>query len=310
MNCLLCNGNTLSLGTHPCLKDWCTGVFFCKDCGSIFRHPMPSIDKLSEYYEHVPFCISDRILELRLRRSRFQANALKQTLLQLDFPLDGYIIDIGAGIGGLVFSLREIGFMNTIGMEPRQIARDYASKTLNLTLNQGWLLDANKFIDKNRQHLLILSHVMEHLADPSAALKYLKKHFSGSLLWIEVPDGENDARMQDNHVVWQLWLEQHLISYTAQGLATLLEENGMQIIKIERGAVHKMLPKIRDKEFDLSYLCFEASNKIDFSPRILTKLLFQLTLYLPAFAYRHLLLRFPSIQMPDSPFYLRITARI
>jgi len=44
------------------------------------------------------------------------------------------------------------------------------------------------------------------------------KHFPGTLLWIEVPDGGYDSRELDGNIAWRLWLEQHLWSFTQKGL--------------------------------------------------------------------------------------------
>ena len=55
ISCKLCKGETIFLGDHKVLSNKKTGVYFCKNCQSLFRFPMPAEEDLYVYYENIPF---------------------------------------------------------------------------------------------------------------------------------------------------------------------------------------------------------------------------------------------------------------
>ena len=132
--CPLCWGEVESLGRYPMLKRYSALVCYCSNCQALFRHPMPTSERLSAYYATVPFVTSDAILRRRLRKLRRQARAVARLAEQIGLDRNGLVVDAGAGVGGLMFALRNKGYSNVIGVEGREAAVDYARHRLGVEL--------------------------------------------------------------------------------------------------------------------------------------------------------------------------------
>lgn len=308
-SCPLCQGGIQWLGNFPCLKSWDTGLYYCNECGSLFRSPMPSHEQLQAYYDSVPFRISKSIVRRRLKKTNRQALSLTQLLPRIGFRNEDKILDIGAGIGGLVKSLREKGLTQVIGLEGRAIAVDFCQKEFGIELDNGWMFKAHEFHPDAK--IILLSHVLEHLDDPGMVIDYLKTHYPGSILWIEVPHGSYAASALNSDVIWTLWLEQHLWSFTPKGLRDLLESHGLRIIEIEEGWNYPGYNLIRKLEFSLAHTLIESSRRLSINPVRSIVLASKLALInMPLQIYKWALNRFPLTSMPDDPFYLRIVAEL
>ena len=85
---------------------------------------------------------------------------------------------------------------------------------------------------KNNFGILILSHVLEHLDNPSNFLKKIKNRFTK--IYIEIPDNDSD---QTNHTRNQLKIDtlyndaDHISEFTRNTFENLLQNNKLQIIK-------------------------------------------------------------------------------
>ena len=124
-----------------------------------------------------------------------------------------------------------------MGIEPRKEAVLKAKKNFNVQLFPIEWNSIHKHLTEKPQ-LIILSHVLEHLLDPISLLKYLKQYFPGAYLWIEVPDGEYETYKTSEYILHTLWVQQHLWSFTLQGLKFLFQREDIQIFnykKIDRG---------------------------------------------------------------------------
>src|SRR4030043_1452304 len=216
IKCKLCGNETELIGLFRCLENQETDLYRCLDCKSMFRYPMPTKKQLRTYYNQRSSIDSELVLRRRLKKSKEQAIWLYKNLKRLKINKDAIIIDIGAGIGGLVYELKELGYRNTKGIEPRKVAIDFGKKRLNIDLIQTEMEDLHQYY-KKKKLVLLLSHVSENIPDVDQALDYLKKYFPGSLLFIEVPDGGYESFKRNSFIAQRLWLSQHLWSFTEQG---------------------------------------------------------------------------------------------
>lgn len=106
-------------------------------------------------------------------------------------PADARIADIGCANGGVLEALRERGFKNLTGIDPapgcvsRLRARGFSAW-------QGTL--ARLHAEAGPFDVVLLSHVLEHVLDPRAALRALHDRLSpGAQLCIETPDAARYA---------------------------------------------------------------------------------------------------------------------
>ena len=313
ISCQLCNGDTISLGNHKVLANKNTGLYFCENCESLFRFPMPSTIDLYEYYENVPFVkpigLQRYRLSKRLRKTKRQAKALKDILIRQGYSSDAKILDLGAGIGGLIKELQDLGFKNVFGIEGRKQAREFSMNEFNIKLEPGWIFDAHKIFPK--ADIILLSHVLEHLDKPWEVIEYLKKHYPNALLWIEVPNGELSSKIYSGDVLWNIWLSQHLWAYSKKGLISLFKKYDISLLEISSGRHYPMYESIRRFEFSFARSLFVYGKNVNLNLKqiflIISKILF---IYLPIKTYKYLINSLPLISLPDEPYYLRVIGKI
>tara|TARA_Y100001968_G_scaffold107598_1_gene97305 strand:- start:757 stop:1761 length:1005 start_codon:yes stop_codon:yes gene_type:complete len=313
LRCQLCKGDTQFLGNKKVLLNKNTGLYFCNKCESLFRFPMPSEKDLYQFYESIPFIkptgLSRYRLSRRLRKTKKQAMALKNLLINQGYNYDTSILDLGAGIGGLIKELNCCGFKNVYGIEGRQQARDCSMNEFGIKLEPGWIFDAHKIFPQ--AEVICISHVLEHLDKPWEVLDYLKKYYPGALLWIEVPNGELSSKKYSDVVLWNFWLTQHLWAYSRKGLKSLFNQYDISLIEIATGRHYPMYEWIREFEFLFARSLFKHGKNVALSIKGMLAIILRIIfIYLPIKLYKYLVQRIPFISLPDEPFYLRVSGKI
>lgn len=258
MDCPLCKGKAKKTGDFACLDGWLTGLYYCFGCGSMTRFPMPSDERIAAFYNGLGLKISRGAVLRRIKKCDKQSMDLEKHLTLLGINKNDPIMDLGAGIGGLIHCLRKRGYNNIRGIEPRETAVAWAKKHLSVDLIPGWIDSAHRHCNSPPK-VLLLSHVLEHLSDPIGFLTYLKKNFKGSYLWIEVPDGRSESLERNGEIAWRLW-GQHLWSYTPKGLAELLKVQNFEIAVIEGVTNYLLTEKLSQIELRLSLENVAISN--------------------------------------------------
>jgi 2-polyprenyl-3-methyl-5-hydroxy-6-metoxy-1,4-benzoquinol methylase len=104
------------------------------------------------------------------------------------------ILDLGCGRGGILRSLRKMGYENLSGIDGDAAAVDYC-RTSGLAVDLGdivsWCSTTSERFD-----LVILNHVLEHLDKPSVIpfLKTLAEILSqGGTLYVAVPNAQSNT---------------------------------------------------------------------------------------------------------------------
>ena len=105
--------------------------------------------------------------------------------------LTGRIADVGAGNGGLLVSLRKLGYRDLTGFDPSPVCVDHMQKAgLDARV---WVFPMTSTGEPMgfdaRYDLIILSHVLEHVYDARALVAALRNLLAtDGKLYIEVPD--------------------------------------------------------------------------------------------------------------------------
>lgn len=157
----------------------------CRDCGLIFPDPMPFPDKIEDHYGIPPedYWNSDEALAWN---GDYFAREINTAKALLSFQSGMRALDIGAGLGKCMRSLANAGF-DTWGVEPsssfhRHAVRNVPADRLQLSTLEDAELDGHRF------EFITFGAVLEHMFDPSAALR---KAFSlaapGAIIHLEVP---------------------------------------------------------------------------------------------------------------------------
>jgi SAM-dependent methyltransferase len=219
--CVICRStNTTELLTAA---DHLTGdqftVFLCKECDGAFTVPVP--ENLDRYYpasyrNYQPW--SRRIFEMmyRLQTRRWSR--------QLGKP--GLALEIGCGHGWMLNALRGDGWQ-VCGVERNQASARFATQKLGLPVIVGDLeaLGAAPTFD-----LIIMHHVLEHLANPQQILQQCAERLKeGGTLIICVPN-RGSWQFRVSSAKWfHLDVPRHLTHFTPACLGRICEHVGLQV---------------------------------------------------------------------------------
>jgi len=213
-------------------------VVRCRNCQLVYVNPRPRQDAILRYYSGYrpagaggpcPSAKDRRRFRLWLRT--ITGNRLKVALANMNVPrwfclerdTPGAVIDIGCGEGGVLRELSKQGW-ETYGIElDEQAAKRAAEVTPNVFCGQ--LERAS--LPSNRFDLAIFHHSLEHLPQPLASLREVRRVLKeGGEVLIEVPNLQSpQARVFGQR--WVGWdLPRHLYHFSALTLKQMLEEAG------------------------------------------------------------------------------------
>jgi len=150
-------------------------------------------------------------------------------------PDDAVILDIGCGYGEISAMLGKV-CKSVMGIDLNSLKLQhaidhYSSNNVNFICD-----DALEYLKKNRQHydVLICSHVLEHLDDPSEMLRSFKDYFS--YIYIEVPDFDNsyvNLVRQRLNIPLNYSDEDHIHEYDRDEMAMLITSLNLKIEHVE-----------------------------------------------------------------------------
>jgi hypothetical protein len=166
--------------------------------------------------------------------------------------ITGRVVEFGGGPGELADQARRAAGHERAGVV--DFVDRVASDTLDflrLDFNTEAPQIPAMFADTaSRRNLFLLSHVVEHLYDPTALLRELST-FTDSVVYIEVPDFGAVHGLPA--LTFSLNCLEHLHYFTGRSLRALLEKSGFEIIAFATQAAPRM-PAIRA-------LCVPAKRK-------------------------------------------------
>jgi 2-polyprenyl-3-methyl-5-hydroxy-6-metoxy-1,4-benzoquinol methylase len=202
--------------------------------GFIFAGWLPPEDFLRRVYEDVIDHAKTVTQTIAYRAALLEFAAAFLTTVERYHPAPAArrLLDYGCGYGSLLRMLagREV---QAIGYEPSP-ARQQLTSSGGIEIFR----DLDQVADAGPFDLFICTEVLEHVADPRAALRFMKKNAaSGALLAMTVPDCErsyveaclsvfaNGGRLSPVFNPWE-----HLNYFSAENLRRLLAEEGFTVI--------------------------------------------------------------------------------
>lgn len=191
--------------------------------------PRPSFEQLPSYYES-----DDYISHTDGKRSFFESLyqvvkritlSRKRKLLQKYHPTKGTVLDIGTGTGDFLEYLTRSDW-EVYGTEPNTKARNLAlQKELEVQSEIDYYGDT-KF------DIITMWHVLEHVYDLKAQLKWLKEHLKEhGTLFVAVPNFESwDAQYYKSF--WAAYdVPRHLYHFSEKAIMTLFKEVQLELVK-------------------------------------------------------------------------------
>ncbi len=162
----------------------------CCDCGHVFTNPQPTAEELKTFYGE-RYRESYKGVHTPKRKHIYRAGmrALERLSHLTAFcPSGSRVLDIGSGGGEFVYLLQKAGFKCS-GVEPNHGYGEFSKTTYGIEVGIDSLEDLT--LDQGQWDGITLHHVLEHLADPIAALKRLAEALdqNGKVI-VEVPNVE------------------------------------------------------------------------------------------------------------------------
>lgn len=198
------------------------GLMRCPNCGLVWLNPRPvpeDVWKLYEqYYTHektkAPARLAglrkaarDSVLATGLRYDGLAGGVLKKGLgkvlsnigpiremvemsvMNLQAPLKGRLLDVGCGNGQFLATIRDLGW-EVVGVEPDPAAVKAAHEDFGLTVINATLQEA-EFTEKTFD-VVTMNHVIEHVLDPIGTMRECRRVLkTGGRLIIATPNMES-----------------------------------------------------------------------------------------------------------------------
>lgn len=203
------------LGTHEIFQRMSLGK--CTACGLVFAHPQPTAAELAAYYDH--YWDGEVAVSLPSTRRYYFAQALSRVrYLQRLVDLGNHpaVLDMGAGLGLFHDSMARLGIAHDyVAVETD---REQFAALLARLGDDAAFPDLAALPSARRFDLIVLAHVLEHMAQPHEFVATLVARLKlGGALLIEVPNG--DYRYKNN-------FESHLLFFDSGSLGSLLGRHG------------------------------------------------------------------------------------
>jgi SAM-dependent methyltransferase len=204
----------------------------CTSCEHGFMRRRPSVAWFDRYYAGT----WDRGGREGVKKRR-----VKSTPKVLDFCRDSLepgdrVLDTGAGFGRFLVPFAEAGFQ-VRGLERSQHRAEFVRDVVGVPCDSAALEDVE--LDE-KQQLVFMNHVLEHIDDPAKALAHVRCLLSDAgLIYIAVPNLPFEYAPQSMHFV------PHLSNFTLRSLRRLLERSGFEPVKAVETRELQVLARVR-----------------------------------------------------------------
>jgi SAM-dependent methyltransferase len=205
-------------------------ICLCEDCGLGVAVPVYNEQDLEEYYSGGDFWKNQKAEILTARGhpvpyalAQERMRLLKPFLREMKRPLS--ILDIGAGhgfLGMVAAGLKELRVSSYVCVEKDRALAGSLERTWAMIF-QGTPLKVADNIDdvKGEFECVVLSHVLEHIADPATFIKKIIERMAhGGRLFIDVPN-------QDYLFKGDVF--PHLLFFNITSMERLLCQSGLKI---------------------------------------------------------------------------------
>jgi 2-polyprenyl-3-methyl-5-hydroxy-6-metoxy-1,4-benzoquinol methylase len=230
INCILCNG---ILEKYSETSNLDLPVNFCKNCNLYINGDSKEqvIEKVSNLYKgeywnerNSETSINSEFTDVDSQGKR--RNWVSQFLYTKEHITGKNLLEIGVGAGQSILWFEEEGF-DVRGIEPdgRNVFM------INDKLKKGKVIESSVEIFSTDEvfDVIWMSHVLEHLIEPTKFLKRIKNNLKNDgILFIEVPNCEYEPMLQSS-----IQKNPHLFHFTKKALSKLVENIGYKILSCD-----------------------------------------------------------------------------
>ena len=272
INCNLCSSSkaTFLLAVKErLLREDTFDIVQCRHCGLIYTNPRPKSEEIGKYYPEgysgfqfsypeplfpgeskflrkIKNVLKKKILEIHYGYfSNFEEELSKNNFLKVitlpfkhrigyffpPYKKSGRILDIGCATGHYLAKVRELGW-ETYGIEMDKKSASWAKEKLGLNVVAGEFSEAN--FPSNYFDVVTFWHSLEHLPDPSSALKKVYEILKmNGLVIIGIPNVATLETRIFGRWWWGWEVPRHLYHFSCKTIVKLLNKEGFRVIRIE-----------------------------------------------------------------------------
>lgn len=202
----------------------------CPSCDCVFLE-RPPIDRLAEIYPptYYSFAGSDS-LAVRIKE-RLDGRLFRRLLRRIPGERLA-VLDVGGGSGWLLTLLRRldprVAETHEVDLDP---AAGEAARAAGHVFH---CMPVERFASDRRFDLILLLNIVEHLADPAAALRRLAAQLRpGGLMLVKTPNTDTLDRRLFQHANWGGYhCPRHWVLFTGPGFVRLAERCGLACVSL------------------------------------------------------------------------------
>lgn len=202
-----------------------TSLQQCTACGLLFRDALSEAEILDMYSGDS--YAAERMDALSRHR---QFDARKRALFTRSHVTGSRLLDVGAGTGSFVKMAAAHDFQ-AIGIEPSDLAAEYARRELGADVRTGFLEACEP--EMSGFDVVCMWHVLEHAVDPLALLRAVRERLKpeGRLV-LEVPNVDSVGAGIMKGRWAHLDPEAHVCHFAPGSLRTALETAGFDVLHL------------------------------------------------------------------------------
>lgn len=201
----------------------------CADCGLSYVSPRMTAAALDAFYRGLYWRLPDTVAAAAGDdRERFARGETILSWTRARVPAGAQVVELGCGPGYNLVAFQRASF-RTVGFEPDAQCAATARERFQLDVRAGSL--AELVASGVRPDLLVVAHVLEHLADPRQFLVSARATLAtGGVLFVEVPGLRNlDHPSYAGDLLSYLQVA-HLFNFTQATLTRLVESAGFEVL--------------------------------------------------------------------------------
>ena len=207
-------------------------IWQCSDCTLRFTQDVPAEDSIGPYYQSENYIshtnTSKGFINGLYQRVRKFTLHQKASLVIGSTKNKGRILDLGAGIGAFLHTMKEKSW-DVTGIEPDYGARQQALQLFNLQLNETTAL---KELAPGSFDAITLWHVLEHVHSLHEYLEHLKTLLNkDGKIFIAVPN-YNSKDSSIYKLYWAAYdVPRHLYHFNPRSMNVLMSKHGLKIVE-------------------------------------------------------------------------------
>lgn len=207
----------------------------CDNCGLVYLDPRPVRAELTTIYPdryHAFTFTEDKFGFVYRVRRRIEARRLLASCGQL--PADAAILDVGCGDGFHLELLREFGEpgwqLEGVDLDPRALE---AAEARGLVVHRGSIEELD--LAPDRYHFAILIQTIEHVADPAAVLRAIRRVLrpGGRLLVVTDNTGSLDFTIAKRRHWGGYHFPRHWYLFDAPSLRRLASHTQFSVVALD-----------------------------------------------------------------------------